>query len=86
MEQILEGDDTVFECETEKEDGDVEWFNGEVKITDNIENMETTEGYIYKMTIKRASVQNSGIYRIIKNGVFSEAQLEVQGNQLSRLS
>ncbi|CAC5373142.1 TTN [Mytilus coruscus] len=77
-EHILEGSDTVFECETEKESGVVKWFNGNVRITDNTENMETAEGYIYKLTIKHASVQNSGTYRVYKNDIFSEAVLEVK--------
>ncbi|CAC5377872.1 unnamed protein product [Mytilus coruscus] len=78
VSRSVEGSHTVFECETEKEDNDVEWFKDNVKMTDNTEKLETEEGYIYKFTIKKTHVKDSGTYRIQKNGIHSEVILEVK--------
>ncbi|CAC5390359.1 unnamed protein product [Mytilus coruscus] len=79
----VEGSDAIFECETEKENSDVEWFKDDVKMTYNTEKLETEQGYIYKLTIKHACVQDSGIYRIEKNCIRSEAVLQVKEKENS---
>lgn len=81
----MEGSHTVFECETEKQNGDVEWFKDDVNITDDIdkfetEMIETEQGYIYNLKIKYTNVKDSGNYKIVKNGIQKEASLDVQGN------
>ncbi|CAG2199551.1 unnamed protein product [Mytilus edulis] len=68
----------MFDCETETESGGVEWFKGKNKITDNTKYMESQEGYIYKLKIRHAEVDDSGQYRIIKNGIPSDGSLKVQ--------
>ncbi|XP_071150426.1 obscurin-like protein 1 [Mytilus edulis] len=76
---ILEGSHTAFECETEKEDGVVNWFKDDVKLTVDSTKQETDQGYIYKLEIKHALVKDGGSYRIEINCIRSEADLEVEG-------
>lgn len=42
---------------------------------------ETLQGDIHKLTISPASLQDSGRYAIEKNGICSEAVLDVKGNK-----
>lgn len=83
--RCVEGSHTVFECETKKRNGGVDWFKDGVKITHDIdkfetENIETEQGYIYRLKIKYTNVTDSGNYRIVKNGFQKEATLDVEGN------
>lgn len=77
----IEGSNTILECETEKENGDVEWFKDDVKLAVNPTKQETDHGYIYKLVINHAVVKDTGRYRIEVNRISSKAYLEVKGNQ-----
>lgn len=80
----VEGSFTIFVCETEEENSDVKWFKDGVKMVDGNKKikMETELGHIFKLTIKRTSLLDSGTYSIRVNGVLSEAALAVKGNRL----
>ncbi|CAG2194444.1 TTN [Mytilus edulis] len=79
---IVEGSGAMFECETEEENSPVEWFKDGKTINDTSENikMESLQGYIYKLTITSTSLQDTGTYTILKNGIRNEAVLEVKGD------
>ncbi|XP_071149142.1 uncharacterized protein [Mytilus edulis] len=77
---IMEGLDIQFDCETEEDNGYVKWYKDGVLImmdTGNIK-QETLPGNIYKLTISPATLHDSGRYRIEKNGISSEAVLDVK--------
>lgn len=78
----MESEDTVFECKTEKEDGDVKWFKDGICITDRNDKMKMKilPGYIYQLTVHQTSLQDRGKYTIQKNGVRCDATLDVTGN------
>ncbi|CAC5377871.1 unnamed protein product [Mytilus coruscus] len=76
----MEGLDIQFDCETEEDNSSVEWYKDDVLITMNTGNIkkETFPGNIHKLTISPARLQDSGRYRIEKNGISSEAVLVVK--------
>lgn len=83
----MEGLDIQFDCETEGDNSSVEWFKDDtpVKIeTGNIK-METLPVNIHKLTISPARLQDSGSYKIEKNGISSEAILDVKGTKVNWL-
>ncbi|VDI67986.1 titin [Mytilus galloprovincialis] len=77
---ILEGSDTIFECQTEEENSPIEWFHEGKPVTNNSQNvkMEKLPGYIYKLTISQTGRSDGGKYHIKKNGVDSQAILVVK--------
>lgn len=89
----MEGSNAIFECETEDENGPVEWYKyddtntddteNEVywfKIAEKMKNIDIEEhGLIYKLTIKHAKCKDSGHYAIEKNDFHSKAELQVTG-------
>ncbi|VDI74011.1 Hypothetical predicted protein, partial [Mytilus galloprovincialis] len=83
----VEGSNTTFECETEKENSDSEWFKDGVKMVDGNKKikMETVLGHTFKLTIKCISLLDNGKYSIRVNGILSEAELDVKCNQLEIL-
>lgn len=83
----VEGSNTTFECETEEENSDSEWYKDGIKMDDDTTKikMETVLRHIFKLTIKRTSVLDSGKYSIRVNGILSEAELDVKCNQLEIL-
>lgn len=80
----MEGLNVQFECETEEDSSSVNWFKDDVPITLDTGNRkrETLPGHIFKLLISPASLLDSGIYRIEKNGIRSEAVLDVKGNKV----
>lgn len=78
---VVEGFKSVFECETEDENSPVEWSKDGVRIISNTENkkMVAIIGRVYKLTIIKTSFQDRGRYCIQKNGIRSEALLDVKG-------
>lgn len=80
----MEGLDIQFDCETEEDNGYVEWYKDGVLITMNTGNIKqkTFPGNIYKLIISPVTLHDSGRYRIEKNGIRSEAVLDVKGNQV----
>ncbi|VDI73379.1 Hypothetical predicted protein [Mytilus galloprovincialis] len=77
---IMEGLDMQFECETEDKNNDVDWFKDDLLISSTSINikMETLPGHIYRLVISPATLQDNGSYRIEKNGICSEAVLDVK--------
>lgn len=84
--KTVEGSYTIFECETEKENGTIKWVKEDINITKNINRLETNQGYIYTLAFKHACVYDSGKYRFEKNGICSEATLEVKGKYIITLT
>lgn len=78
----MEGLDMQFECETEDNNNDVDWFKDDLLIASTSINikMEILPGHIYRLVISPATLQDNGRYRIEKNGICSEAVLDVKGN------
>lgn len=84
----MEGLDIQFDCKTEEENSSVEWYKDDRVITINTRNIkqETFPGNVHKLTISPAKLQDSGRYRIEKNGISSEAVLDVKGNKVNYLN
>lgn len=81
VSRSVEGSETIFTCETEKEGKVAEWYKDNNKKTDNIDVQDTEDGYIHKLTIKHTKVEDRGTYKIQVNGVPREVDLEVLGNK-----
>lgn len=80
----MEGNNTVFECETETESDDVGWLKDGVNMVDDTEKIKTeiVLGRIFTLTIKCTSLLDIGKYSVHVNGILSEAALDVKGNRL----
>ncbi|VDI80926.1 Hypothetical predicted protein [Mytilus galloprovincialis] len=76
----VEGSETIFECETEKEDSPIEWYQKANRVTNNTQNVQMVKlsGYIYQLIIPKTSLSDGGKYKIQKNGVDCVAILEVK--------
>lgn len=78
---IMEGLDTIFECELEAGVSSVEWFKDDFQLPQYTEHIkqEVLSGEKYKLTIAHTCLKDGGKYSIRRNDIKSNAELIVKG-------
>ncbi|CAG2227944.1 unnamed protein product [Mytilus edulis] len=74
---IMEGLDTVLECETEEENRPVQWFKNGKEISNQSDKIRMT-GNLHNLTILQTSLDDSGTYTVKTKGRTSHAELTVK--------
>lgn len=79
---IMEGLDVQLQCETEEENSSVKWCKDYHAINQDTKyrKIETLPGYIYRLKISPARLEDDGKYTIEKNKFKSSANLTITGN------
>ncbi|VDI65032.1 Hypothetical predicted protein [Mytilus galloprovincialis] len=74
---IMEGLDTVLECETEEENRPIQWFKNGKEISNQSDIIKMT-GHLHNLTILQTSLDDSGTYTVKTKGRTSHAVLTVK--------
>ncbi|CAG2199073.1 unnamed protein product [Mytilus edulis] len=74
---IMEGLDTILECETEEENCPVQWLKNDKEISNQSDRIKMI-GKIHRLTILQTSLEDSGTYTVKTKGRTSHAVLTVK--------
>ncbi|CAG2235183.1 unnamed protein product [Mytilus edulis] len=79
---IMEGLDTILECETEEENCPVQWLKNDEEISNQSDRIKMT-GKIHRLTLLQTSLEDSGTYTVKTKGRTSHAVLTVKEGQVT---